>query len=261
MTVQEFFAALPSKVDPAKTAGMNNSYVFDITGVGAWTVSVADGAVSVAEGEHDADCTLAASEETLMKIARGEANRDDRLHDRQVEDQGRHGRRAEAAEALLGTQDGVDAAHVSGRSPARRLGRKRPGVDRRRLGLLGDHDRALGVAPARGRRLRPRERLPQAPAHVHRDPADHPDFRDRLLLRQRRDPCVHRVGRAELLDRRLLDVCRRRDRDVARQRRRRRLLRAIEGDGQFSRRDSRASELDEQLPRPRRGRRSRRARR
>ena len=74
MTVQEFFAVLPSKVDPAKTAGMNNSYVFDVTGVGAWTVSVVDGAVSVAEGEHDADCTIAASEETLMKITAGEAN-------------------------------------------------------------------------------------------------------------------------------------------------------------------------------------------
>jgi putative sterol carrier protein len=74
MTVQEFFAVLPSKVDPAKTAGMNNSYVFDISGVGAWTVSVADGTVTVAEGEHDADCTIVASEETLMKIAAGEAN-------------------------------------------------------------------------------------------------------------------------------------------------------------------------------------------
>ena len=44
MTVQEFFDALPGKVDPAKTAGMNNSYVFDIADVGAWTVTVADGA-------------------------------------------------------------------------------------------------------------------------------------------------------------------------------------------------------------------------
>ena len=74
MTVQEFFDALPSKADPAKTAGMNNTYVFDIADVGAWTVTVADGTVSVAEGAHDADCTLSASEETLMKIARGEAN-------------------------------------------------------------------------------------------------------------------------------------------------------------------------------------------
>jgi putative sterol carrier protein len=74
MTVQEFFDALPGKVDPDKTAGMNNSYVFDIDGVGAWTVSVADGAVSVAQGANDADCTISASEETLMKIANGEAN-------------------------------------------------------------------------------------------------------------------------------------------------------------------------------------------
>jgi putative sterol carrier protein len=28
----------------------------------------------VAEGENDADCTISASEETLMKIANGEAN-------------------------------------------------------------------------------------------------------------------------------------------------------------------------------------------
>jgi putative sterol carrier protein len=74
MTVQEFFDALPSKVDPAKTAGMNNSYVFDVAEVGVWTVTVADGAVSVAEGAHDADCTISASEGTLMKIASGEAN-------------------------------------------------------------------------------------------------------------------------------------------------------------------------------------------
>ena len=74
MTVKEFFDALPSRVDPAKTAGMNNSYVFDIAEAGAWTVTVADGAVSVEEGEHDADCTISASEETLLKIAKGDAN-------------------------------------------------------------------------------------------------------------------------------------------------------------------------------------------
>ena len=74
MTVQEFFEALPGRVDPGKTAGMNNSYVFDIAGVGEWTVSGADGSVSVAEGAGDADCTISASEETLMKIANGEAN-------------------------------------------------------------------------------------------------------------------------------------------------------------------------------------------
>jgi putative sterol carrier protein len=74
MSVQEFFDQLPSKVDPAKTAGMNNSYVFDVEGAGEWTVRVADGAVTVEDGAGDADCTISASEETLLKIARGEAN-------------------------------------------------------------------------------------------------------------------------------------------------------------------------------------------
>ena len=74
MTAQEFFEQLPSKVDASKTAGMNNSFVFDIEGVGQWTVSVDDGAVSVAEGAGEADCTISASEETLVKIAKGEAN-------------------------------------------------------------------------------------------------------------------------------------------------------------------------------------------
>jgi putative sterol carrier protein len=74
MTVQEFFAQLPERADPEKTAGMHNTYVFDIEDVGKWTVSVEDGTVSVTEGAGEADCTIAASEETLVKIAKGEAN-------------------------------------------------------------------------------------------------------------------------------------------------------------------------------------------
>ena len=73
-TVQEFFQKLPTEVDPAKTAGMNNSYVFDVESVGAWTVRVSDGAVTVAEGAEDADCTISASEETLTRIVNGEQN-------------------------------------------------------------------------------------------------------------------------------------------------------------------------------------------
>jgi putative sterol carrier protein len=74
MTVQEFFAQLPERADPAKTAGMSNRYVFDVEGVGQWTVAVEDGTVSVDEGAGEADCTISASEETLLKIAKGEAN-------------------------------------------------------------------------------------------------------------------------------------------------------------------------------------------
>ena len=74
MTVQEFFDQLPERADPAKTAGMSNTYVFDIEGVGQWTVAVDDGKVTVSEGAGEADCTLSASEDTLVKIANGEAN-------------------------------------------------------------------------------------------------------------------------------------------------------------------------------------------
>jgi len=72
--VQEFFATLPSRVDAAKTAGMTNSYVFDIEGAGQWTVDVDDGTVSVTEGAGDADVTISTSQETFEKIAAGEQN-------------------------------------------------------------------------------------------------------------------------------------------------------------------------------------------
>ena len=74
MTVHEFFAQLPERADPAKTAGMTNTYVFDVEGAGQWTVAVDDGKVTVNEGASEADCTISATEETLVKIAKGEAN-------------------------------------------------------------------------------------------------------------------------------------------------------------------------------------------
>jgi putative sterol carrier protein len=72
--VQEFFATLESKTDPAKTAGMNNSYVFDIDGVGQWKVDVDDGKVSVTEGGGDADVVISTSQETFEKIVAGDVN-------------------------------------------------------------------------------------------------------------------------------------------------------------------------------------------
>jgi putative sterol carrier protein len=72
--VREFFEGLSGRVDPSKTAGMNNSYVFDVEGAGRWTVRVSDGQVSVAEGAEDADCTISASEDTFREIVSGEQN-------------------------------------------------------------------------------------------------------------------------------------------------------------------------------------------
>ncbi|MHB8468154.1 MAG: SCP2 sterol-binding domain-containing protein [Gaiellaceae bacterium] len=75
-TVQEFFANLSSRADSSKTAGMSNSYLFDIDGAGQWKVDVDDGAVTVIEGDGggDADVVISTSEETFAKIVAGEQN-------------------------------------------------------------------------------------------------------------------------------------------------------------------------------------------
>jgi putative sterol carrier protein len=74
MSARDFFESLATRIDPAKTAGMTNSYVFDIDGAGQWKVDVEDGAVSVTEGGGDADVTISATEETFDRIAGGELN-------------------------------------------------------------------------------------------------------------------------------------------------------------------------------------------
>ena len=74
MDAREFFDSLPARVDPSKTAGMNNSYVFAIDGAGTWTVRVAEGAVTVDEGDTGGDCTIATSVETFEKVVKGEQN-------------------------------------------------------------------------------------------------------------------------------------------------------------------------------------------
>jgi putative sterol carrier protein len=74
VSVREFFDTLPTRIDPSKTAGMNNSYLFDIDGAGKWKVDVEDGNVKVMEGAEDADVTITASEETFDKIVSGEQN-------------------------------------------------------------------------------------------------------------------------------------------------------------------------------------------
>ena len=74
MSAREFFETLESRVDSSKTAGMNNSYLFDIDGAGTWKVDVQDGNVTVTEGEGDADAVISASEETFDKLVSGEQN-------------------------------------------------------------------------------------------------------------------------------------------------------------------------------------------
>jgi putative sterol carrier protein len=73
-SVQEFFDGLAARVDESKTAGMNNSYLFDIEGAGQWKVDVRDGKVDVSQGGDDADTTIVTSEDDFMRIVRGEQN-------------------------------------------------------------------------------------------------------------------------------------------------------------------------------------------
>jgi putative sterol carrier protein len=74
VTAKEFFDSLEGRADTSKTAGMTNSYLFDIEGVGKWTVKVDDGKVSVSEGGEDADAVISTSEATFEKIVSGEQN-------------------------------------------------------------------------------------------------------------------------------------------------------------------------------------------
>jgi putative sterol carrier protein len=74
MAAADFFASLGSRADASKIAGMNNSYLFDIEGEGQWLVQVADGAVTVTEGDGEADATISTTAETFAKIVSGEQN-------------------------------------------------------------------------------------------------------------------------------------------------------------------------------------------
>jgi putative sterol carrier protein len=74
VSARDFFDTLEGRVDSAKTAGMNNSYLFDIDGAGKWKVDVRDGDVTVTEGAEGADVTISTSEETFDKITSGEQN-------------------------------------------------------------------------------------------------------------------------------------------------------------------------------------------
>ena len=73
-TAQEFFDTLPERVGAERAAQVTNSYAFDITDAGQWTIAGGDGGLTVTEGLGDADATFITSEETFMRIVNGEQN-------------------------------------------------------------------------------------------------------------------------------------------------------------------------------------------
>ena len=96
---KEFFETLETRVDPAKAAGLNASYRFDIDGAGTWLVEVDDGKVSVSENGGDAD-TTSRPRPRLHEDRRRGAEPDLGLHVRQAQGERRHGPGDEAPEAL-----------------------------------------------------------------------------------------------------------------------------------------------------------------
>ena len=74
MKAKEFFDTLEARVDASRTAGISQSYLFDIAGEGQWLVDVRDGSVKVTAGEQPADVVIRTSGETFEKIASGSQN-------------------------------------------------------------------------------------------------------------------------------------------------------------------------------------------
>jgi putative sterol carrier protein len=72
--VRTFFDSLESEADPAKLAGLETTYLFEIEGAGDWLVAIHDGHLHVSEGSGEADCTIQTNEETFGRIVAGEQN-------------------------------------------------------------------------------------------------------------------------------------------------------------------------------------------
>ena len=74
-TIRAFFAGLPARIDPARVAGIDTVFAFDIAGAGAWTVHLAGGTPRVDEGiGADASCTILAKAEHFEEILSGKRN-------------------------------------------------------------------------------------------------------------------------------------------------------------------------------------------
>jgi putative sterol carrier protein len=118
VNARQFFETLESRSGrSSKAAGLNASYLFDIDGAGKWTVRVDHGAVSVDEGEREADTTIAASEETFMKIVNGEQNATSAFMTGKLRVRGDMGQ-AMKLQRLFEKQDGGDEAPPSALNPA-----------------------------------------------------------------------------------------------------------------------------------------------
>ncbi len=76
-TVEEIFAEMPNRVDASKLAGLDMSILFDLSGDGGgqWTMTVADGAMAIADGARDSPtATLKMDATDYQSMALGKLN-------------------------------------------------------------------------------------------------------------------------------------------------------------------------------------------
>ncbi len=75
MAARAFFEGLEARVDPARVAGVDHTYRFEIEGEGAWHVAIHSGRATVTEGGDDpANATIRAAGEVFDRIISGEQN-------------------------------------------------------------------------------------------------------------------------------------------------------------------------------------------
>jgi putative sterol carrier protein len=69
MGAREFFATIAEQADPARLAGVDSSYLFDVTGEGRWLIEVHDQKVVVSENpDGEADVAFSMSGDTFDRL-------------------------------------------------------------------------------------------------------------------------------------------------------------------------------------------------
>ena len=75
MRAKQFFEELPTKADPARIAGIEHSYVFEVKDEGVWLVRLHEGKLTVSEDPgHDGDVKFTLSGDTFERITERKQN-------------------------------------------------------------------------------------------------------------------------------------------------------------------------------------------
>ena len=73
-TAHEVFQRYQSQKYEPLLRGVTGTYLFEIEHAGYWFISVRDGAISLEEVRHDADCTIRCNEPDFIDIIEGRRN-------------------------------------------------------------------------------------------------------------------------------------------------------------------------------------------